>query len=173
MAAMFEVLPGVGLALPHRAGVLCYGMSEAEAAWVVSTMADVRSGPWVCGTGWCFAACYRGVYLRVSGDALSRHDDEDELGLFGIRLERPRDTLAGPATAPVVLDGIDVFGYPSWEVARAVDLDAHPDICFGLVDAPYLAGFDMVRPRAKVSTTTISPLEERPTGGPTFGNQPS
>ncbi|WP_157531897.1 MULTISPECIES: hypothetical protein [unclassified Kitasatospora] len=145
---MFEVLPGVGLALPHRAGVLRYGMSEAKAEWVVSTVADVRSGGWVCGVGWCFTAYYQGLNLRVSGDALSRQaDEEDELGLFDIRIERLRETLAGPAAVPVVLDGVDVFGFPSREVAEAVSLNAYPDVRFGPLEAPYLAGFGMVRMR--------------------------
>ncbi|MFB7668682.1 hypothetical protein ACFC1R_32975 [Kitasatospora sp. NPDC056138] len=169
---MFEVLPGVGLALPHRAGVLRYGMSETEAAWVVSTVADVRSGSWVCGIGWCFTACYQGLNLRVMGDALSRYEDqEDELGLFGIRLERLRGTtLEGPASAPVVLDGVDVFGFPSREVAQAVDLDAHPDIRFAPLGAPHLAGFDMLRPRDVLNDR--HPATGRPADRGTHVRQP-
>src|SRR5688572_18463749 len=60
---MFQVLPGVGLLLPGRAGTLRFGMGERAAQWAVATLADVREG-WVCGAGWAFGARYEGVALE-------------------------------------------------------------------------------------------------------------
>ncbi|HET6855989.1 MAG TPA: hypothetical protein VFH94_02700 [Streptomyces sp.] len=117
---MFELLPEVGLRLPGCAGLLRFGMDERTAQWAVATVADVRDG-WVCGAGWSFSAQYRGLLLDVSGDTRDRGSrNEDSDGLAGISLTRDPSTLAGPSACPVVLHGIDLFGYPAAEVSNAL-----------------------------------------------------
>ncbi|MFB7619569.1 hypothetical protein [Kitasatospora sp. NPDC056181] len=121
---MFEILPGVGLRLPGRAGVLRFGDDERTAQWAVATVADVREG-WVCGAGWSFTAEYEGVRLDVHGDVGDRYGRyEDVRGLAAVGLTR--DPLC--LTAPVVLDGIDLFGYPSAEVLDALGYDLPPAV---------------------------------------------
>ncbi|MEU2158661.1 hypothetical protein ABZ532_27245 [Streptomyces sp. NPDC019396] len=53
MHEQFELLPGEGVVLPRDAGLLCFGMSEWEAQWVVATLRDVRE-TWVCGARWAW-----------------------------------------------------------------------------------------------------------------------
>ncbi|MFI0981812.1 hypothetical protein ACH4SP_32975 [Streptomyces sp. NPDC021093] len=108
---MFEILPDRGMVLPHSAGTLAYGMSEQAAQWAVATLCDVRES-WVCGLEWSFSATYRGLDLLVGGE----HAD----GMNTLYLERAGDPPLGPAAVPVVLDGVDVCGYPQDEVAEAL-----------------------------------------------------
>ncbi|MFF4243595.1 hypothetical protein ACFYY2_03865 [Streptomyces sp. NPDC001822] len=117
---MFEILPEAGLRLPGRAGTLRFGMDERTAQWAVATVADVREG-WVCGARWAFSAQYRGLTLDVYGDATDRSGRHEESpGLAGIGLTRAPFTLTGPSACPVVLRGINLFGYPTAEVSDAL-----------------------------------------------------
>ncbi|MFJ3706188.1 MULTISPECIES: hypothetical protein [Streptomyces] len=117
---MFELLPEVGLRLPGCAGTLRFGVDERTAQWAVATVADVRVG-WVCGVRWAFSARYRGLTLDVHGDATDRRGrHQSAAGLVGIGLTRDPFTLAGPSACPVVLRGIDLFGYPTAEVSDAL-----------------------------------------------------
>ncbi|MFC9943923.1 hypothetical protein [Streptomyces pratensis] len=117
---MFELLPEVGLRLPDCAGTLRFGMDERTAQWAVATFADVREG-WVCGARWAFSAQYRGLTLDVHGDTTDRRGrHQDPPGLAGIALTRDPFTLAGPSACPVVIRGINVFGYPTAEVSDAL-----------------------------------------------------
>ncbi|MFJ3205141.1 hypothetical protein [Streptomyces sp. NPDC086989] len=121
---MFDVLPGTGLALPHRAGVLRFGMSERESQWAVSTLADVRE-TWICQTGWAFTARYEGLELLAYGDCTDRfgRTGRDVPGLAAVHLCRSRSGPTGPtgpSAVPVVLHGIDLFGYPAAEVLAAL-----------------------------------------------------
>ena len=117
---MLEFLPEVGLRLPGRAGTLRLGMDERTARWAVATVADVRDG-WVCGARWAFSAQYRGLTLEAYGDATDRCGrHQDARGLACIGLTRAPYTLAGPSACPVVLLGIDLFGYPTAEVSDAL-----------------------------------------------------
>ncbi|WP_327281417.1 MULTISPECIES: hypothetical protein [unclassified Streptomyces] len=122
---MFDVLPGTGLALPHRAGVLRFGMSGQDAQWAVSTLADVRE-TWVCRAGWAFTADYEGLELLVYGDCTDRlgRTDRDDHGLAAVHLRRYDSKPTGPtgpSAVPVVLHDVDLFGYPAAEVLAALD----------------------------------------------------
>lgn len=127
---MFELLPGLGLVLPHQAGVLRFGMSERAAQWVVASLADVRE-TWVCQAGWAFTAVCDDVELCAFGDYVDRMGcaERDRSGLATVVLRRSEyDTLTGPSTLPVVLDGIDVFGYPATEVRDVLAPADYPDV---------------------------------------------
>ncbi|MFI8500640.1 hypothetical protein ACIGFK_19410 [Streptomyces sp. NPDC085524] len=122
---MFDVLPGQGLVLPRRAGVLRFGMSEQECQWAVSTLADVR-GTWVCQAGWAFTARYEGVDLLAYGDCPDRlgRIDQDVPGLATVLLSRYQSGpsgATGPSAVPVVLHDVDLFGYPVGEVLAALE----------------------------------------------------
>ncbi|GHG62681.1 hypothetical protein [Streptomyces griseocarneus] len=117
---MFEFLPEVGIRLPGRAGTLRLGMDERAAQWAVATVADVHER-WVCGAGWAFTAQYDGLTLHAHGDTRNRDGaHEDVSGLAEITLTRAPDTLAAGSGCPVVLHGIDLFGYPAAEVLDAL-----------------------------------------------------
>ncbi|MGW1818621.1 hypothetical protein ACWCQM_34290 [Streptomyces sp. NPDC002125] len=125
---MFEILPEVGLRLPGSAGTLRFGMDERTARWAVATVADVRDG-WVCGARWAFGAQYRGLTLEAYGDTTDRrgwHQDTD--GLAGIGIVRDPFALTGPSACPVVLRGIDLFGYPTTEVSDALGESLPPTL---------------------------------------------
>ncbi|MGW7067202.1 hypothetical protein ACWGII_13870 [Streptomyces sp. NPDC054855] len=125
---MFELLPDVGLRLPSCAGTLRFGMDERAAQWAVATVADVREG-WVCGARWAFSAHYQGLTLEVYGDTtdrLGRHQDAS--GLAAIRLTRDPFTLTGSCACPVVLCGVDLFGYPAAEVSDALGGNLPPTL---------------------------------------------
>ncbi|MFI6638868.1 hypothetical protein [Streptomyces sp. NPDC050504] len=126
---MFELLPGTGLALPRGAGVLRFGMPEREAQWAVATLADVRE-TWICQAGWAFAARYEGLDLLVYGDCADRsgRDAHDRAGLDAVHLSRAEPGPTGPSAVPVVLRGIDVFGYPAAEVRDALGDDPHATV---------------------------------------------
>jgi hypothetical protein len=112
---MFTLLPLVGVELPRGAGTLRFGMSEREAQWAVSTLADVREG-WVCGWGWTFEARYGDLTISVSGSGLP-----GDPGLAEIGFERQGAPLqTTPADVPVVWNDIDLFGYPLSEVEEAL-----------------------------------------------------
>ncbi|MFE2729077.1 hypothetical protein [Kitasatospora sp. NPDC059327] len=126
---MFQLLPGKGVILPRRAGVLTFGMTERTAQWAVATLADVRKS-WVCQAGWAFTARYDGVDLLVYGDCADRagRSERDRHGLAAVVLDRCRYTLTGPSAVPVVLDGVDVFGYPATEVLDVLAPADHPGL---------------------------------------------
>ncbi|WP_371524965.1 hypothetical protein OG302_01565 [Streptomyces sp. NBC_01283] len=125
---MFELLPEVGLRLPGRAGTLRFGTDERTAQWAVATVADVRDG-WVCGAHWAFSAQYRGLTLDAYGDTTDRLGRyQDTPGLAGIGLARDPFTLTGPAACPVVLRGIDLFGYPAAEISDALSEGLPPTL---------------------------------------------
>ncbi|WP_329377710.1 hypothetical protein OG625_07980 [Streptomyces sp. NBC_01351] len=125
---MFELLPGTGLALPHNAGVLRFGMSEREAQWAVATLADVRE-TWVCQAGWAFTACHEGLELLAYGDSRDRlgRAEHERDGLAAVQLRRCGSTPTGPSAVPVVLQDVDLFGYPATEVL-AVLTNPHPTV---------------------------------------------
>ncbi|MFJ4321275.1 hypothetical protein ACIP46_39310 [Streptomyces lavendulae] len=123
---MFDVLPGVGLVLPHRAGVLRFGMSEQESQWAVSTLADVRE-TWICQTGWAFTARYEDLELLAYGDTTDRlgRTDRDRHGLTAVHLHRYEARPTGPSVVPVVLHDVDLFGYPAAEVLATLEPGPH------------------------------------------------
>ncbi|MFJ4321250.1 hypothetical protein ACIP46_39180 [Streptomyces lavendulae] len=139
---MFDVLPGAGLVLPHRAGVLRFGMSEQESQWAVSTLADVRE-TWICQTGWAFTARYEGLELLAYGDTRDRlgGTDRDRHGLAAVHLCRYEAIPTEPSVVPVVLHNVDLFGYPAAEVLAALEPGPHVGVSLPPDQAPgsYLA----------------------------------
>ncbi|WP_141951988.1 hypothetical protein [Actinoallomurus bryophytorum] len=121
---MFTLLPRVGVELPCGAGTLRFGMSEREAQWSVSTLADVREG-WVCGWGWTFEARYGDLTISACGGGLPGEPGLEEIG-FG----RQGDPVpATPGDVPVVWHDIDLFGYPIPEVEEALAaFHPHPEL---------------------------------------------
>lgn len=121
---MFTLLPRVGVELPRGAGTLRFGMSEREAQWSVSTLADVREG-WICGWGWAFEARYGDLTISACGGGLP-----GEPGLEEIGFERQGDPVpAAPGDVPVVWNDIDLFGYPIPEVEEALAAShPHPEL---------------------------------------------
>jgi hypothetical protein len=125
---MFTLLPGVGVELPHRAGTLRFGMSEQQAQWLISTLADVRE-EWVCiraraaGVAWAFFAEYGDLTISVRGGGLP---DDPVLGLDEVHFAwRGNPLPTAPAEVPVVYQDIDLFGYPIAEVEEALTV-LHP-----------------------------------------------
>jgi hypothetical protein len=120
---MFTLLPGVGVELPHRAGTLRFGMSEHQAQWLISTLADVRE-EWLCirtraaGVAWAFFAEYGDLTIGVEAGGLPDHPCP---GLDEVHFARRGDRLpTTPADVPVVYHDIDLFGYPIPEVEKAL-----------------------------------------------------
>lgn len=96
---MFELLPGVGLRLPGRAGTLRLGADERTAQWAVATVADVRAG-WVCGAGWSFTARYQGLELDALGDVVDRYGRYRDTPAW-VASASPATRPPGPARRPV------------------------------------------------------------------------
>jgi hypothetical protein len=134
---MFELVPGTGLALPRKAGLLRFGMSESEAQWAVATLADVRE-TWTCQAGWAFTASYEGLGLYVSGDHVDRlgRSEFDRAGFAGVQLSRIESTPRGPSAVPVVLQDIDLFGYPAGEVLAVLGTPPHPTVRLAPAPSP-------------------------------------
>ncbi|MEV0415558.1 hypothetical protein AB0I68_33510 [Streptomyces sp. NPDC050448] len=145
---MFDLLPGTGLALPRRAGVLRFGMSERESQWAVATLADVRE-TWVCQSGWAFTARYEGVDLLAYGDCTDRlgRTDHDRHGLAAVHLRRYESRPTGPSAVSVVFRDVDLFGYPAAEVLAALEPGPHPGV--SLPPAPSPTGY---LPEVRLST---------------------
>lgn len=70
--AVFQLLPGTGVLLPHRAGTLRFGMSEHTARWALSTICDIRTQS-VCGAAWAFSGDYLGLTIDVLGAPEGNH----------------------------------------------------------------------------------------------------
>ncbi|MGW4206126.1 hypothetical protein [Streptomyces sp. NPDC004726] len=115
---MFELLPGTGMVLPHQVGTLRFGMSEYAAQWAVSMICEVRPGT-VHGAAWAFRGEYLGLGIQVWGATGGPHTK----GVGYVELARVARDATGaeptcPALAPVVHNGVDLFGYPRDEVAE-------------------------------------------------------
>ncbi|MFI6289241.1 hypothetical protein ACIBCM_31595 [Streptomyces sp. NPDC051018] len=121
---MFELLPGTGLLLPHQAGTLRFGMSAYAAQWAVSMLCELRPGH-VPGAAWAFSGEYLGLTIRACGADEGPHAN----GLGYVELARvPRDGTGAepvyPSLAPVVHNGVDLFGHPRDEVAEYLPASA-------------------------------------------------
>ncbi|MFE2409388.1 hypothetical protein ACFXDE_13705 [Kitasatospora sp. NPDC059408] len=126
---MFELLPETGLVLPRGAGALRFGMSEREAQWAVATLADVHEY-WVCQAGWAFSARYEGLELLAFGDVVDRsgRTGRDVDGLASVYVQRHDPAPTAPSAVPVVLQDVDLFGYPAAEVLAVLEPDLHPAV---------------------------------------------
>ncbi|MFE0376941.1 hypothetical protein ACFW1M_15450 [Streptomyces inhibens] len=130
-------------------------MSERDAQWAVAALADVRE-TWVCGVGWAFTARYDGLELLAYGDARDREGlGRDRPGLASVVLARCRESLAGSSAVPVVLDGIDLFGYPAAEVLDVLGLDVPGLDVLGLDRYPGV-GLSVARPGSYLSEVRVS-----------------
>ncbi|MEU5401817.1 hypothetical protein ABZ348_21255 [Streptomyces sp. NPDC005963] len=121
---MFELLPGIGLRLPHHAGTLRFGMSEHTSRWAVSTICDIRTES-VCCVAWAFSGAYRGLAIDVLGAPEGQH--AGRLGYVELR-RSPCDCSGaepqGPALVPVMHEGVDLFGRPRDDVASHLPTDS-------------------------------------------------
>ncbi|MYS23598.1 MULTISPECIES: hypothetical protein [unclassified Streptomyces] len=125
---MFELVLSKGLLLPLGAGLLTVGMSEREAQDMVATLADVREG-WQCGAGWSFVARYEGLGLTISGDVSDRWGVLPDMpGLRGVAVARHTTAPTGPSAVPVVLDDVDLFGYPEAEILSFFGTKPYPGL---------------------------------------------
>ncbi|MFJ5228685.1 hypothetical protein ACIQBJ_02185 [Kitasatospora sp. NPDC088391] len=100
---MFELLTGVGVVLPGGAGVLRFGSDPVAAAAVLGALGAGRSA----------------LRARWGEVVLTAHTD-GELRLCSVVLTRDEGSGDAPGGTPVVLDGIDLFGYPAAEVRAAL-----------------------------------------------------
>ncbi|WP_190108485.1 hypothetical protein [Streptomyces cinnamoneus] len=138
---MFELLPRVGVVLPDGAGTLRFGMDEDATQATLGRLGQVR-GEAVPDAPWALTVAWGGFELTAGPDAIagSGPQQTDPL-LASVVLRRtrharrplPRLPMAGydprppvcwsPAAVPVVLDDIDLFGYPATEVLEALGDD--------------------------------------------------
>ncbi|MEU1783834.1 hypothetical protein ABZ545_30780 [Streptomyces abikoensis] len=115
---MFELLPGVGVALPGDTGTLRFGSDWRTAAGVLAGLGHVRTLP--------EAPC---THTARWGDVeVTAHADHaglaaarpGELPLRSVVLSRGGSASGVPGGTPVVLGDIDLFGYPAAEVLEAL-----------------------------------------------------
>ncbi|MDN3359503.1 hypothetical protein [Actinomadura sp. DC4] len=146
---MFVLLPSVGVALPHRAGTLRFGMTEREAQWPISTLSDVRE-EWLCvrtrstGVAWAFHATYGDLTISVCGGP-----SLDEVRFT--RLGDPAPTT--PGRVPVVWEDLDLFGYPADEVFSALAGLRPAGLTLGRHGPAYLDSASLARPERRRPVT--------------------
>ncbi|MEX2981253.1 hypothetical protein [Streptomyces sp. C36] len=138
---MFELLPRIGVVLPDGAGTLRFGMDEDATQATLARLGQVR-GEDVPDVPWALTVACGDLELTAGPDAIARSGTQrtDPL-LANVVLRRTRHTHRphprppraghdtrppvcwGPAAVPVVLDDIDLFGYPAIEVLEALGDD--------------------------------------------------
>ncbi|GAA0656283.1 hypothetical protein GCM10010193_03480 [Kitasatospora atroaurantiaca] len=127
---MFELLPGVGVVLPDGAGTLRFGMDGDTTRETLARLGQVRvegalDEAWTCTVQW------GDLELTAGADGIDRSDPL----LANVVLSRAwhprRPTVGrgtrppawhGPAGVPVILDDIDLFGYPAAEVLEVLEV---------------------------------------------------
>ncbi|MFD0527413.1 hypothetical protein ACFQ1I_09460 [Kitasatospora arboriphila] len=76
----------------------------------------------------------------------------------------PGPAWRGPAAVPVVLDGIDLFGYPAAEVLEALGDDRYPELHFQTaVPGGYLPGVSFQAEPPPGAACTLRPAPARRT----------
>ncbi|GAA1081267.1 hypothetical protein [Kitasatospora arboriphila] len=155
---MFELLPGIGVLLPDGVGTLRFGMDGAATRRTLAGLGQVRS-PGGLDATWIFTVQWGDLELTACARG-DRHDPEPgDLLMAYVVLSRaghprrpipgrgvvgrgaPGPAWRGPAAVPVVLDGIDLFGYPAAEVLEALGDDRYPELHFQTaVPGGYLPG---------------------------------
>ncbi|SOB79628.1 hypothetical protein [Streptomyces sp. 1331.2] len=142
---MFELLPGVGVLLPDGAGTLRFGTDEVATREALAGLGRVRD-PGGLDAGWMCTVQWGDLELTTCAGGGRRDPQAGDLPMAEVVLSRagpPRRALPGrapvgrgapgpgwrgPAAVPVVLDGIDLFGYPAAEVLEALGEDRHPGL---------------------------------------------
>lgn len=143
---MFELLPRVGVLLPDGAGTLRFGMDEDAAQETLARLGQVR-GEDVPDAPWALTVACGDLELTAVPNGIDRYWPQQTDPLLAhvvlrrVRhTRRPRsspsmaahDTLPpvwwSPAAIPVVLDDIDLFGYPATEVLETLGDDRYPGL---------------------------------------------
>ncbi|GAA2780405.1 hypothetical protein GCM10010441_01400 [Kitasatospora paracochleata] len=119
---MFELLPGVGVALPADAGTFRFGSDERTTAEVLAGLGRVRS---VSAVPWIHTVRWGDVELTAHAD---RTDRPGELLLRSVVLSRGGSASGVPGGTPVVLGDVDLFGYPAAEVLEALGDQLPPEL---------------------------------------------
>lgn len=153
---MFELLPGIGILLPAGAGTLRFGMDGVTAQETLARLGPVHHEQ-VPDAAWTHTVRWGDVELAAGavevGPSGSRAADP-ALTRVVLRQVRPtgsatRRLAAGgdalppvwqPAAVPVVLGGIDLFGYPAAEVREALEPDLGAGRLPGLRLRPVVPG---------------------------------
>lgn len=121
---VFELLPGTGVLLPHGAGTLHFGTAAATVREALACIGTVRSDG-TTDAAWTHA-------VRWGDLALTARTGTGGPALEAVVLARAghglRGEAYGPAGVPVVLDGVDLFGYPAAEVLEALGADPYPEL---------------------------------------------
>ncbi|MFF7753292.1 hypothetical protein ACFZCP_29580 [Streptomyces sp. NPDC007971] len=112
----FRLVPGTGLVLPANAGVLRFGMTEHAAQWTASTLADIRTGGWMCGVHWTLFFVHRGVLVTAYACTACA-----EQAMGHLTVERTEGVPDRAADVPVAFGDLDLFGYPIHELAEVLD----------------------------------------------------
>ncbi|MFI9237165.1 hypothetical protein [Streptomyces sp. NPDC053079] len=137
---MFELLPRIGVLLPDGAGTLRFGMDEDAAQKTLARLGQVR-GEAVPDAPWALTVVCGDLELTAVPGGIDRSGRQptDPL-LANVILRRARSSLPmaahdtlppvwwSPAAVPVVLDDIDLFGYPATEVLEALGDDRYPGL---------------------------------------------
>jgi hypothetical protein len=137
---MFELLPGVGVRLPNGAGVLRFGLGSAAARETLAALGEVRGDAEAA--AWAHSVRWGDVELSArAGPVPGGPLDSVVLQRSGhpTPVGRPGDSRPrwyGPAHVAVVLDDVDLFGYPAVEVLEALGTGRPP----GLLIRPTRAG---------------------------------
>ncbi|MFJ1707523.1 hypothetical protein [Kitasatospora sp. NPDC088346] len=119
---MFQLLPGVGVELPHGAGTLTFGADEPATATILARLGP--GGPADAVPADCaWSRTARWGDVTVTARAGSTAD-----GLHAVVLSRTPSAASRPGGTPVVLDDVDLLGYPVREVLAAVGSAAAPGL---------------------------------------------
>ncbi|MBB4950331.1 hypothetical protein F4556_005866 [Kitasatospora gansuensis] len=119
---MFELLPATGVRLPDDSGVLRFGLDGAATRDALTRLGEVRrdevpEAAWAYSVGW--------GDLEVSARAGSAPDGTLDSAVLRRCGHQP---YWRPAEVAVVLDDVDLFGYPAAEVLAALGADRPPGL---------------------------------------------
>ncbi|KQV21782.1 MULTISPECIES: hypothetical protein [unclassified Kitasatospora] len=119
---MFELLPAIGIRLPDGAGVLRFGLDGAATREVLAGLGAVREDE---AAAWAYSVRWGDVELSA------RAGTAPDSPLDSVVLRRHlRPHWYGPADVAVVLDDVDLFGYPAVEVLAALGPDRPSGLSF-------------------------------------------
>ncbi|MFD7630008.1 hypothetical protein ACFV7Q_28980 [Streptomyces sp. NPDC059851] len=145
---MIELLPGAGVLLPNGVGTLRFGMDAEGTQELLASLGAVEEekassvapgGWWGRSLRWCdvelTARAEASAPAPGSGPLTGSVPGPDPgpaagppLAEVALRRGGFRPSWRGPAAVPVVLDGIDLFGYPADEVLEALGENRYPGL---------------------------------------------